>query len=147
MTSTQTTNRQAFITIRGRSIHWAWNQSLDLGGPIAPPVPFSQQMLPGIGSQNPDKDASENGGWYTFIMHSPLSNDIRPEFAAEVPISERMPDIAAQPGPGQSYPSRRDLMFGADLIDTLDIGPGSELEQGNVTIDRVEVSEYELVDD
>ena len=43
--------------------------------------------------------------------------------------------------------SLRDFKVGADLIDTLSKGPGYELEQGNMTIDRIEVREYDAVSD
>ena len=103
--------------------------------------------MPGIGCLNPDKIGSENGGWYTVLMYTPMSNDIRPEFPPGTPLSVRMPLVAAEPGPGVSAPSRRDVRFGAALIDTLSLGLTADLERGNFTIDRIEVSVYGAIPD
>ena len=104
-------------------------------------------ILPGVGCQNPDKDASEAGGWYTLVMHSPLDADIRPEFPAGTPLATRMPNLSAQPGPGVGSPSRRDLLVGFDVIDTLTFMGNHHLEQGLVTLDRVEIHAEDRVPD
>ena len=109
---------------------------------------IAQQAVPGVGCENPDRAVTgEAGGWYTMIVHTPLSADIRPEFAPGTPVTTRMPAIAAQPGPFVNSTSRRDLLFGMDLVDTLSAGAGRFLEQGNVTLDRIEVRTYDLVPD
>ena len=158
LTSTQQVNRQAQIRLRGRSVKFGWSQKFELGGawgtgggatyPLNQNNSIAQQALPGVGCENPDRSPTdEPGGWYTMIMHTPLSADIRPEFAAGTPLAARMPGITAQPGPGVNAASRRDLLFGMDLVDTLSAGAGRFLEQGNVTLDRIDVRVFDLVPD
>ena len=158
LTSTQQVNRQAQIRLRGRSVKFGWSKKFELGGawgtggggtyPLNQNNSIAQQALPGVGCENPDRSPTgEPGGWYTMIVHTPLSADIRPEFAAGIPLATRMPGITAQPGPGVNATSRRDLLFGMDLVDTLSAGAGRFLEQGNVTLDRIEVRVFDLVPD
>jgi uncharacterized lipoprotein YddW (UPF0748 family) len=156
VTSTQQTNRQSQIRLRARAIKFAWSQKFEVGGawgtggglyPLNANNSIAQQALPGIGGQNPDKSGNENGGWYTMIMHTPLSPEIRPEFADGTPIATRMPNISAQAGPGVNAASRRDVFLGCDVVDSLSGGAGAYLEAGNFTIDRIEVYSYGLVPD
>src|SRR5690606_706459 len=87
----------------------------------------------------------EAGGWYTLLVHSPLSRDIRSDQGGRLtPLSTSMPRLSAAPGPGQNAASRRDLMFGIDLIDTLSYGTPGNAEQGAVTLDRIEVQKFDL---
>lgn len=142
LTSTQSAGRQAQIRLRARTAKFNWAQKTELGGAwSAGPEnnTIAQQLLPGVGCLNPDKDGNETGGWYTLLMHTPLDSAIRPEFAPEVPVSVRMPNLSAQPGPGVASPSRRDLLVGFDVIDTLSQTTLHHLEQGLVTLDRVEI--------
>ncbi len=148
VTSTQQTNLNAQIRLRTRSIRFAWSQKLELGGSQAAGPQnnaIAAEALPGIGCQNPDKIGSENGGWYNVILHTPMSADIRPESGGT--LANRMPNIAGQPGPGADADSRRDIRVGLDLLDSTSFGANSALEQGNVTLDRVEVYSSPLVDD
>ena len=157
LTSTQNVNAQPQLRLRARSAKFAWSQKLELGGSWATDVgklyplnannSIAQQSLPGIGTQNPERIGAENGGWYNVLMPTPLSIDIRPEAAPGTPIATRMPNLATQPGPGVASPSRLDLLVGFDIIDTISIGQGAPLEQGNVTLDRVEVYTHDLVAD
>lgn len=155
LTSTQNTNRQAAIRLRARSAKFGWSQKKEIGGAWATGSAtinennsIAQQALPGVGTQNPDKYTTDTvGGWYTMIMHTPMSRDIRPEFSPSTPLSTRMPLLAAEPGPGAALPSRRDIRFGFDLVDTLSGGTNKNLEQGQVTLDRIEVRSYGLVSD
>jgi hypothetical protein len=148
LTSTQQSNLNSQIRLRARSIRFGWSQKLEIGGAWAASVAndtIAQQALPGVGCQNPEKIGSENGGWYTMIMHTPMSIDIRPDLAG--PLMSRMPYITAQPGFGSSAPSARDLRIGCDLVDTLSNGANGPLEQGNFTLDRVEIRAHDIVDD
>ena len=157
LTSTQQTMRQSQIRLRSRAVKFAWSQRYEIGGAWATggsaTVPnannsIAQQSLPGIGCQNPDRNTPvERGGWYTMLVNTPMDVDIRPEFAAGTPLETRMPGITAQAGPGANVFSRRDLLFGLDLVDTLSAGVGRSLEQGNVTLDRIEVRVYDLIPD
>ena len=158
LTSTQQTNQQAQIRLRGRSVKFGWSQKLEIGGawgtgaggtyPLNDNNAIAQQALPGIGCANPDqRTAGEPGGWYTMLMHTPLNSDIRPEFADGTPLPLRMPQLSAQPGPGENAASRRDLLFGIDLVDSISNGLGKTLEAGNVTLDRIEVRVYDLIPD
>jgi hypothetical protein len=147
LTSTQNTNRQAAIVMRARTIKFAWSQKLELagawatGGTDATPGAnntITQQTTPGVGCQNPYKDGTENGGWYTLILHSPMYAE----------LGQTQTDITAAPGPGNSATSIRDIRVGLDLIDSLDFGNvlGYQ-EKGNVTVDKIEVYGANLVAD
>ncbi len=157
LTSTRQTNQQASIRLRARTVKFAWNQKFELSGawatdasktyPLNANNTIAQQALPGVGNQNPDRTGNENGGWYSLILHTPLSPEVRAEFADGVPLATRMPNLAAQPGPGVNAFSRRDIQVGFDLLDSISFGQGAPLEQGNVTLDRIEVRAYNLVPD
>ena len=158
LTSAQYTNRQAQIRLRCRAIKFGWSQKFEIGGawgtgggstyPLNQNNSVAQQALPGVGCENPDQlSTGEAGGWYTLLMATPMSPGIRPELPAAAPLSLRMPAITAQPGPGVASASRRDLLLGVDLVDTLSAGAGRFLEQGSVTVDRVEVRAFGLVPD
>ena len=158
LTSTQSTNRQAQIRLRARSAKFGWSQKFEIGGawgtdadktyPLNANNAIAQQSLPGAGCANPDTSGTETaGGWYTLMMNTPMSADIRPEFPAGTPLAERMPILCAQPGPGVNESSLRDLMLGMDLVDSLSAGLGAPLEQGSVTLDRIEVRVYDVVPD
>lgn len=149
--STQFTNQQCQVRMRGRSIKFGWSQKLEVGGAWAAGSfsnTIAQQVLPGDGCMNPDHRTGETtGGWYTLLMHTPMSADIRPEFPAGTPLTIRMPNICAQPGPGVDAASQRDLRVGFDLIDTISGGAQRDLERGNFLLDRIEVRIYDLVAD
>jgi subtilisin-like proprotein convertase family protein len=155
LTSLQYSNRNAAIRLRARSAKFGWSQKKEIGGAWATGSSvlnennsIAQQALPGIGTQNPDKYTTDTlGGWYTLIMHTPMSTDIRPEFAPGTPLAMRMPLMVAEPGPGSGSNSRRDIRFGFDLVDTLSGGTNKNLEEGHVTLDRIEVRSYSLVSD
>jgi hypothetical protein len=151
LTATQQTNRQPQIRLRGRSVKFNWTHKFEIGGAWAGGTTnntIAQQILPGIGCQNPDRYTTETaGGWYTLIMHTPLEEDIRAEFAPNTPLSARMPNLSAQAGPGVGAPSRRDLLCGFDVIDTLTFNGLQHREQGQVTLDRIEVRAYDRVPD
>ncbi|MEI7903519.1 MAG: hypothetical protein WCK89_25040 [bacterium] len=151
LTSTQQTTLQSQMRLRSRSIKFGWSQKYEIGGAQAAGSytnVIARQALPGAGCQNPDKYTTDTqGGWYTLLMHTPMCMDIRPEFAAEIPLAGRMPNICAQPGPGADAASRRDLRVGIDLVDTLSGGEQRDLEKGNFLLDRIEVRVYETVPD
>ncbi|MEI7634223.1 MAG: hypothetical protein WCK47_08090 [bacterium] len=155
LVSTQQSNLQSQIRLRTRTVKFAWSQKLEIGGAWATGGALlnanntiAQQSLPGVGCVNPDKYTTDTqGGWYTVLMSTPMSADIRPEFPDGTPLSVRMPNICTQPGPGVDAASRRDLRIGCDLIDTLSYGLNRDLEKGNYTLDRVEVRVYDAVPD
>jgi uncharacterized repeat protein (TIGR01451 family) len=157
MSSLLQTVNQTEIRLRARSLKFAYSQSLQIGGawaigtnPLVGNAAIANQSLPGIGTLNPDRRVGQtNGGWYNLIIHSPLNRSIRPEFPPAVPLTTRMPLLTSQPGPGVNAGSFRDLRVGADLIDGVNIlqGPNAALEQGNVTIDAIEIREFNQVPD
>jgi hypothetical protein len=93
-------------------------------------------------------ESDVNGGWYTMLVHSPLSPEIRAEKPG-VPLSVSMPKLTSCPGPGSADSANgyRDLKVACDLVDTLSSGANAGLEQGSFTVDRIEVRTYDLVDD
>jgi hypothetical protein len=149
VTGTQQSDKQPQLRLRARSVRFMWVQKLELGGAWgtngAENHAIASQSLPGTGSQNPDKDGSEAGGWYTLIFHTPMSAEIRPDVGGT--LEARMPLITAEPGPGANLASRRDLKAGFDMLDTLSFGPNAPLEEGNFKVDKVEVRAYDLVSD
>ncbi len=154
LTSTQLTNRNTQIRMRARTIRFSYTLKNEVGGAwstgngdLTNNNIIAQQVLPGIGCLNPEKNGSENGGWYTMLMHTPMDKDIRGDFPGTAPLGVRMPNIVGQPGPQQVGTSVRDLKFGIDLLDTITSTPNSPLEQGNVTVDRIEVREYPVLPD
>ena len=155
--SWQNVNAQPQIRLRARTAKFGWSQKLELGGawgtdvgktyPLNQNNAIAQQALPGIGTQNPDRVGEEGGGWYTVLMHSPLDPDIRADAATGTPLATSMPNLSAQPPFGVALASRRDVLFGFDVIDSISSGLGAPLEQGNVTLDRIEVYHYSPVPD
>ena len=148
VTSTQPSNRNCQLRMRARCLRYNWSQKLEIGGAKAAGTNnniIAEQMLPGVGCLNPDKDGTENGGWYNLLVHSPLHPEVRADLDGD--ITARMPQIMAQPGPGANAASLRDLRIAADLIDTLSFGGMSPLEAGNFTIDRIELRAAPVVEE
>jgi hypothetical protein len=158
LTSTKATNRQSHVRLRARSIGFGWSTQLELGGAwisSGPPTSsggannqIAQEAHPGVGSLNPDKlVAGENGGWYTQVLPTPISTDIRPDKTGT--WQARMPLIALQPLPGANAfgSADRAWRFGMDILDTLSTGDLKALEEGNEFIDRLELRTYTLVPD
>ena len=148
VTSTQPSNRNCQFRMRARCLRYNWSQKLEIGGAKAAGTNnniIAEQMLPGLGCLNPDKDGIENGGWYNLLVHSPLHPDVRADLDGDITL--RMPQILAQPGPGVDAASLRDLRIAADLIDTLSFGGMSPLEAGNFTIDRIELRAAPVVEE
>jgi hypothetical protein len=157
LTSTKQTNRQSHVRIRSRSIGFGWSTQLEMSGAWVgnggtdtsggANNQLAQEAHPGIGSLNPDKIGTENGGWYTQVLSTPISLDIRPDKTGT--WQQRMPNIALQPLPGStSFGSAdRAWRFGMDILDTLSNGLLKDLEEGNEFIDQLELRTYDLVPD
>jgi uncharacterized repeat protein (TIGR01451 family) len=153
LSSIQSVLNQSEIRLRARTVGFAYTQFLVVGGawaigtdPLAGNAALANQSLPGFGTQNPDRRAGQTtGGWYNLIIHSPLNVDIRPDIAGT--LGEKMPLLSGQPGPGSSGGSFRDLRVALDLIDGSSQGPNAGLEQGQVTLDRIEIREWNSVPD
>jgi hypothetical protein len=150
LTSTQQANLNAQIRLRARALKFAWSQKFEIGGARSAGAAnnlIAGQSLPGVGTGNADRIGTEHGGWYTLLMHTPLSPEIRPEYPPETPLQARMPLISSEPGPNVDAPSRRDLFLGLDLIDTFSQNPAAREERGQVTLDRIEVRVHDLIAD
>lgn len=152
VTSAQQSNRNCQLRLRARAIKFAWNARFEIGGASGTGGTanntIAQQSLPGTGCLNPDHIGNEaNGGWYSLIMCSPMDQQIRTEGDPDSPLSQDMPNIWNSPAGGTDAPSVRDFRVGCDLIDTLSAGPNATTEQGNFTIDNIEVRSYTLVED
>ena len=157
LNSIHNVNQQPQIRLRARTAKFGWSQKMELGGAWATDVgrtyplnannSIAQQALPGKGTQHPDSGSVWSGGWYTVLMHTPLEPEIRAEASASATLATRMPALTAQPGPGVASTSRRDLLFGIDLIDSISFGLGAPQESGSVTLDRIEVFVDDLLPD
>lgn len=147
VTSAQQSSLNPMLRLRARTVKFQWTQKLEVGGAQAASAAnnaLAAQLLPGLGSMNPDKRIpGEPGGWYNLIMHTPLSAEVRADATGS--LAERMPVLWAQPGPGVDAPSLRDLRVGFDLIDTISNGPDRAREQGHFTLDRIEVRSFPLI--
>jgi hypothetical protein len=134
-------DRNPQMRMRTRALKFSWAQKLEIGGSLAAGSlnnAIAQQALPGIGCVNPDQQTpGEAGGWYTMLFNTPMSSDVRPS----------QPFIAAQPGPGSTASSIRDIKFGFDLIDTLSGTIQSREEKGRLLLDRIELRAYDLLAD
>jgi len=143
VTSTRDSNKQAQMRLFLRFGAYLYNLFYEVGGaralPGAEARALAWQQLPGVGNQNPDKDApGENGCWYTLLLSSPLNGEIRPEISG--PITTKMPNLTSLPGPGSSQPSlRRDLKIGFGLIDSLSSGSDQNDEGMLYTVDKIRV--------
>jgi hypothetical protein len=141
VTSASGANTNPQFRMRARALKFMWSQKLEIGGALAAGNAnnaIAQQALPGVGSQNPDQETpGEWGGWYTLIMHTPMS--------AEIQATQNY--IASQPGPGADSPSMRDVKLGVDLIDTLSGNAASVQEVGWFTVDRIELRTFDLMGD
>jgi hypothetical protein len=159
MTSTKACNRQSHMRLIARSIGFGWSHQYEMGGAWVGSEgnlngrtnnQIAQQTLPGVGCDNPDQmTPGENGGWYTQILHTPMSQDIRPDVPGTT-IAAKMPLISALPGPGvNSFVAGKDRAwrFSTDMLDTISQGELKTLEEGNVLIDRLELRQYDLVND
>lgn len=149
VTSSQQSNLNPQMRLRVRTVRFAWTQKYEVGGAwavnTAEHSALAAQALPGIGCMNPDKIGAENGGWYTVLVHSPLNLDIRPDVSGT--LAERMPNLMAQPGPGEAGTSLRDLKVAFDMIDTMSPSVNASLEAGNFTLDRIEVYGFDQIPD
>lgn len=150
ITSTQQTNRQSQMRLRTRSVGFGWSQKLEIGGAYpsnnAEVQAVAQQTLPGVGTGNPEKIGTENGGWYNLIFHSPLDPDIRADVAG--PIATKMPNLSALPPPGSTTANLRSaVLIGLDLVDTISPGVNKNLEEGLFTIDQVQIRVHNKVAD
>jgi hypothetical protein len=116
---------------------------------------LAAQVLPGIGSANPETDATldtagEDGGWYNVIVASPLDVD-----AIREDQNDEFGALSLAPGPGQALPSGKDVSLGVDLIqipDSLVLAPGFEIDfarpnRAQVRISAIEVYTYAPIDD
>lgn len=152
VTSNRLTTQQSWYDLRTRAVKFGWNQTLGLGGHFGTGGIANQTLVrestAGVGNQNPDKlTPAENGGWFTSIMHSPLNKDIRPEFPANATIEQRMPNIAAMPATGSALRSDRDVKLSLQTYDSLSLGAGKNQEAVDITIDRIEVRQYDMPTD
>jgi hypothetical protein len=148
VTGTQQSNRQPQLRLRARTVKFSWVQKLELGGSQAAGAlnnSIATQIMPGVGCLNPDKDGTENGGWYTMVIHTPLDPDVRADKTGT--IAQRMPLLTAEPGPGSNTASRRDLKLGADLLDSISFGALAPQEAGNFTVDHIRLWAVPLVTD
>ncbi|MCX7624982.1 MAG: hypothetical protein N2Z21_02025 [Candidatus Sumerlaeaceae bacterium] len=145
VTSSQPTTSQSQMRLRARTVRYLWCQKFEIGGAwAAGPLNnlAATQALPGVGCLNPDKVGTENGGWYTLLFRSPLDGGIRPEFPADIPLAQRMPNLWAEPPTGTDTYSFRDLRVCFDNLDSLSGSDLRVLEQGQFTLDRIEIRGY-----
>lgn len=149
LTSTQQSNRMPMVRPRVHTVKFGYTQKFEIGGALNTGGGnqadgnnlIALQSLPGIGTLNPDKIGSENGGWYTLIVNTPIDPQMNQ-------LNSTQPLINAQPGPGSAGTSLRDLKCAFDLIDSMDTSPAAlEWERGSVKLDRIEIRRYNQIPD
>jgi hypothetical protein len=127
--------------------------NFSLGSPQADLI--AAQAMPGVGSENPDTDASlgtagEDGGWYNVVLSSPLNaGEIRQDLA------NNFGAFGAEAGPGVAAPSAKDVTLGVDLIQlpaNLTIAGGQVIPFARpnrvmIRVAAIEVYKYPLIDD
>jgi hypothetical protein len=164
VTSTQQSNLQPQLRLQVNVGGGVWVQKYEVGGArtgSAAAQAIAGQALPGVSTQNPDRFALETQGcWYTLLMHTPLSKAVRPDLAGT--LASRMPnwftfagpgvnDLASVYGGASGVPgalNRRDLRAFAAVLDTFSyLNNAGVLEKANFTVDRIEVTVADLVDD
>jgi peptidoglycan/xylan/chitin deacetylase (PgdA/CDA1 family) len=153
-------DQNAQIRMRVRTAKFNWSSSLIIGGawaigsdPAVGNAAIAQQALPGVGTRNPKTIFDRtNFAAYDFFLTNPLDVAIRPEFAPGTPIETRMPNLAAQDPPGVDTgggslaKSRRDILFGMDLIDTFSSGPRADEERGQAILRNIDLSSFPIVE-
>lgn len=143
-------------------------QKFEMGGALAGGAPsraISQQTMPGIGTQNPQKNGVEtNGGYYDLMIATPLSSAIRPDVVGT--LEQRMPTWFIFAGQGVTDPvggytnqtgelatvpalNGRDLRPSVGLLDSLTFtGDAQPLgEAGRFSVDSIVTSSSPLVED
>jgi hypothetical protein len=150
ITSTRPTSTQGWMWLNNRTANFGYTQYLQIaGGQTSGGTnqSIARQALPGVGSLNPDKDGSENGGWYTVLMYTPLNGDIRSETAASV--ATELPELSAAPDRGSSTsPSAKDIRVTFVVYDTLSSNGGTEAAEAAIfTVDRIEITAWPAVQD
>jgi hypothetical protein len=147
--TTQNSSTVPYIRFRARSVKFAWSSMLELSGARALDSTDGRallaQVLPGIGNAVSGTNSTANGVWYHMVVPSPLDHRIRQDLqlSGTEPLTTLFPRLAAEPGPGDSAPSRRDLLLGFDVVDTLSFGVEHTAEgANNLRLNRIEVRQF-----
>jgi hypothetical protein len=150
-TSTVAPSNNAMIRFRTRTIGFDWTQRLEVGGAWATGSTAgrvltdnnraAQQYLPSSTPQN-----------YNVLMMTPMLLDIRNDSPTTATISDRMPLISLQPGPGVNTASKRQIGVGIDILDSLSgdyfvTGTSDPQEKGQVTVDQIDIRTFSKVAD
>lgn len=152
-TATGPASDNAQIRFRARTAKFNYNSRLEVGGGWNAAV---SDQFGQVSGKDPDREAHilahqylpGTGGYtgtYDVIMVSPLTSE------------RSVPSLEAADGPGEGpttreLPSRRDLYPGVDIIDSLSgnfftagtVDPG---EKGNVSVSKIEIFKFPLVED
>ena len=168
LTSNVSTAVQPQIRLQVATGDNTYAQKFEMGGAIAGGAPsraISQQTMPGIGTQNPQRNLPEtNGGYYELMIATPLSLAIRPD--ASGTLQQRMPTWFIFAGQGVTDPvggytnqsgelatipalNGRDLRPSVGLLDSLTFtGDAQPLaEAGRFSVDSIVISSSPLVED
>lgn len=148
VTGQQVTNMQCPIWLYAHTLAFGYGVKLEMGGaycvnsPTDPTNIMAWAIMPGINTQ-------VTNGWYDLLMNTPMDPEIRAEFTGGESLSQRMPLISAEPGPGANLDSKCNLGTGIFVLDTLNAAVPNAYanEAGNFTVDQVEVYEFDQVPD
>jgi hypothetical protein len=147
----QNSNSVPYLRFRTRTAKFSWSSQLELNGARALDSTDGRtllaQVLPGAGNGMAlNSDTRDNDGfWYNVIIPSPLDRRIRADrqTMGNETIAQLFPLLANEPGPGENAPSRRDILVGFDVVDTLSFGTQHTAEAADsIRLNRIEVRIY-----
>jgi hypothetical protein len=148
LTSTRAANTQTSFWLYSQTVDFAYASQLQFGGTRIFAGGLAEPNNLTAAQASPGSGTSITTGFYNVMLMSPLDSDIRRD-AGSVLLSQSMPQLFAEPGPGSSTVlSFKNIQPGLIMIDTLNWrNPDAIVEVGNVTVDSIQVREYNLVPD
>lgn len=124
-TATVAATQNAQLRFRASNIDFAYNPRLEVGGSQGGGV-LAHEYLPGVGTKWAP-------GQYNLLFVTPFSvNGPNPA------------TIAAEPGPGVSLPSYRDIHPGFDILDEY---ANPQISKGHVKVSGITITTYPMVAD
>lgn len=148
LTSTANANTQTSFWLYSQTVDFAYINELEFGGTRLFTGGLTNVHNLTAAQLSPGNGTSWTSGMYNVMLNTPLDPEIRADVAGD--LATKMPQLNAQPGPGDPTAlSFKSIQPGMIMIDTLNAAnaPDSDVEVGNVTLDNLEIREYDQVVD